>query len=95
MCSSDLKPIINEQSPKFSLELKPIPGWLDFYLSTNVLQADSIQITDYNPLNRHTLVQIPVINDGEYTPKNNNGLDPLSAVTLEFAYAQNNLRSRK
>ena len=26
------KPIINEQSPKFSLELKPIPGWLDFYL---------------------------------------------------------------
>jgi hypothetical protein len=89
------KPIINEQSPKFSLELKPIPGWLDFYLSTNVLQADSIQITDYNPLNRHALVQIPVINDGEYTPKNNNGLDPLSAVTLEFSYAQNNLRSRK
>jgi hypothetical protein len=89
------KPIINEQSPKFNLELKPIPGWLDFYLSTNVLQADSIYITDYNPLNRHALVSLPVINDGDYTPKNNNGLDPLSAVTLDFAYAQNNLRSRK
>jgi hypothetical protein len=89
------KPIINEQSPKFSLELKPIPGWLDFYLSTNVLQADSISITDYNPLNRHALVSVPVMNDGEYTPKNNNGLDPLSAVTLDFAYAQNSLRSRR
>lgn len=89
------KPIINEQSPKFSLELKPIPGWLDFYLATNVLQADSIYITDYNPLNRHALVSVPVINDGDYTPKNNNGLDPLSAVTLDFAYAQNNLRTRR
>jgi hypothetical protein len=88
------KPIINEQSPKFSLELKPIPGWLDLYLATNILQADSISITDYNPLNRHSLVSLPVINDGDYTPKNNNGLDPLSAVTLDFAYAQNNLRSR-
>jgi len=88
------KPIINEQSPKFSLELNPIPGWLDFYLSTNVLQADSIFITDYNPLNRHALVSLPVMNDGDYSPKNNNGLDPLSAVTLDFAYSQNSLRSR-
>ena len=86
--------VVNEQTPKFTVELKPIPGWLDFYLSTNVLQSDVLLLTDYNRKNRHALVSIPVMNDGEYLPKNNDYASKYSAVTLEFSYAQNQLRSR-
>lgn len=88
------KPYINEQTPKYTLSIRPIPGWMDYYLSTNVLQADEILLTDYHQNNRHEHIRRPVINDGDYTPRDNNLLNQLSDVELSFAYANNNLRKR-
>ena len=88
------KPIINEQLPKFTLSIRPVPGWMDFILSTNVLQADEIKITDYNLKNRHTLVKVPVMNDGDMAPRDNNFGNPLSDIDIDLAFGQNNLRKR-
>jgi hypothetical protein len=89
------RPIINEQQPKYLLQIRPIPGWMDFVLSTNVLQADEIKITDFNMGNRsHPLVRVPVMNDGDYTPRDNNLANVNSDVEITFAYGQNNLRRR-
>lgn len=89
-----LKPITNEQTPKYTLAIKPIPGWMDYILSTDVLQADEIKITDYNLRNRHTLVKVPVINEGEYTPRDNNMGSVVADVVIEMSYGRNNLRKR-
>ncbi len=90
------KPTINEQLPKFTLSIRPIPGWMDWILSTDVLQADEIKVTDFNTNNRHTnsFVRVPVMNDGDYTPRDNELRNPLSDVDIKFAYGLNNLRKR-
>lgn len=89
-----LKPIINEQVPKYQLTIKPVPGFIDWYLSTNVLQADQILITDYNSSNRHTFIQTPVIVEGDINPKDETFMNPLAIVEMTFIYGQNNLRKR-
>ncbi len=91
---NSFKPIINEQITKYKLQIKPVPGWMDWYLSTNVLQADQILITDFNPRNRHTFVQFPVINDGDVTILNEEYKNVLSPIELNLSYGQNSLRKR-
>jgi hypothetical protein len=88
------KPYINEQTPKYTLTVRPVPGWMDWILSTNILQADEILMTDYNTNNRHTFVKTPVMNDGDITPRDNNLTNPLSDVEINFAYGLNSLRKR-
>lgn len=88
------RPIINEQVPKYRLQLKPVPGWVDWYMSTNVLQADKILITDFNRLNRHTFVQTPVSNDGDMEIVNEEYRNPYAVLEFKFTYGQNNLRKR-
>lgn len=88
------RPIINEQIPKYKLQVKPVPGWLDWYLSTNVLQADDILMTDFNPKNRHSFVRVPVINDGDLTLINEEYKNPLATVEIKLSYGQNSLRKR-
>lgn len=89
-----LRPIINEQIPHLTLHLKAIPGYLDFYLSTNMKQSDECLITDYNKNNRHIFDHFPVVSDGDYTPKNNSGINELSTVDIPVKYGLNNLRNR-
>lgn len=88
------KPVTDEQSPKFALAIKPVPGWMDFILSTNVLQGDEILITDYNINNRHPFIKIPVKKDGGYQPRDTNLRSPLADVKIDMAYGRNNLRKR-
>lgn len=92
------KPIVHEQSSKYVLTKLYVPAWLIWYLSTNVNQADTILITDYNTSNRFALVKTPVMADGDITLSENNLTDPtgsiLIATKLNFVYAQNNLRKR-
>ncbi len=92
------KPIIHEQSSKYSLTKLQVPAWLIWYLSTNVNQADSILITDYNTSNRFALVKTPVMSDGDIALNDNNLTDPTGSIListkLNFAYSQNNLRKR-
>lgn len=87
-------PVINEQTPRYTLALRPISGDMDFIVSTNILQADEILVTDFNINNRHNFYKVPVIIDGEYTPRDNNLRNPLSDVEIPLAYARNNLRRR-
>jgi hypothetical protein len=89
-----IRPIINEQKPKYILSIRPVPGWMHFRLSTEVLQADQILITDYNTANLHDFVRVPVMNDGEFTPLDTNLMNVLSPVDISLAYGQNNLRKR-
>lgn len=92
------KPIILEQTPKFSLTKLYVPGWLAWYLSTNTMQADQILITDYNTSNRMPLVKTPLVIDGEFSIPENNLVDPTGdvniALKINFAYGQNSLRRR-
>lgn len=88
------RPTINEQQAKFTLSIKPVPGWMDWILSTDILQADEMLVTDYNANNRHTFVKVPVMNDGDISPANNQLTNPLSSVEISLAYGQNNLRKR-
>lgn len=91
---NSFKPVINEQKANFLLYIQPIPGWMDFYLSTNVLQADLILLSDFNARNRHTWIKVPVMNDGNFAPKQVGKVNKLSSTTLSLAYGQNNLRKR-
>lgn len=90
---NSFRPIIDEQIPKYKLQLKPVPGWIDWYLSTNVLQADQILITDYNSINRHTFMQVPV-KDGELSILEESFTNPFAILEIKFSYGQNNLRKR-
>ena len=95
---NSIKPIINEQIPKFVLTKLNVPAWLVWYLSTNVKQADEILITDYNTSNRFTLIKTPVVSDGGLALNTTNLIDPTGdvnvALKLNFSYGQNNLRKR-
>lgn len=86
------KPYIDEQIAKFTLSLKQIPGWMQWYVSTNILQADSIIVTDYNSANDRELTRIPLIKDGAFSPIDNKLSNPRSSVTIPMAYAKYNLR---
>lgn len=86
---------INEQQARYTLSIKPVPGWMDWIINTNIIQADEILITDFNLSNRHKLVALPVMNDGDYTPRDNNLRNPLSDVDVSLIYSQNNLRMRQ
>lgn len=86
------KPHIDEQKPKFTLSLKQIPGWMQWYASTNILQADSIVVTDYNLANDFVLTRMPLIKDGSFSPADNKLANPLTSVTIPMAYAKDNLR---
>lgn len=90
------KPIIIESNPKYILQIAPIPGWLDWFLVINVSEADAILITDYNVVNRHNgyMIQVPVIIDGDISPKDEVYANPLAVVEVPFTYGQNNLRRR-
>lgn len=87
------RPIIDEQVPKYKLQIKPVPGFIDWYISTNVLQADRILITDYNSRSRHSFIQVPV-KDGTFKILNEEYKNPLAVIELEFNYGLNNLRRR-
>lgn len=87
------KPYIDEQAPKYKLQIKPVPGWIDWYISTNVLQADRILITDYNSKSRHSFIKVPV-KDGVFKLLNEEYKNPLAVIEIEFALGQNNLRRR-
>jgi hypothetical protein len=89
-----MKPYISEQKPEYLLHIKPIPGDLDDFISTNILQADRILVTACNSRGRKELIRIPVMNAGDYTPRDNNLTNPLSDVQVNFAYGQNNLRKQ-
>lgn len=91
--NNSFKPIIDEQIPKYKLQIKPIPGWIDWYISTNVLQADSILITDYNSKSRHSFIQVPV-KDGVFELVNEEYKNPLAVIEVGFTFGQNNLRKR-
>ncbi len=89
-----MKPIIHELSPKFVMDIKPVPGWADWILENYIMLADEILITDYNTSNRKVLIKVPVINENGIDTKDEVFMNQLAWSQLFFSYAQNNLRKR-
>lgn len=88
------KPVINELIPKFTLDIKPSPGWVDWILSNNILLADETLVTDNNAVNRKKFIQTPVSNESGIETKDEDFTNPLAWSQIQFSYGQNNLRRR-
>lgn len=89
-----LKPIIHELQPKFLMDIRPVPGWMDWVLENYILLSDTINVTDFNTANRKKFVKFPVINDSGIDTKDENFINPLAWSQISFSYGQNNLRRR-
>lgn len=89
---NSFKPLIAELNPKFTMDIKPHPGWVDWYLSNNVLLADEILVTDYNLANRKVFIQTPVINEAGVETKDADFVNSNAWSQVNFTYGQNNLR---
>jgi hypothetical protein len=90
-----MRPVRDSQRPKYTLSIRPIPGWMDHFISTNILQADEIYITDFNSLNRgHSLIEVPLKKAGGYKPNDYKLASPSADVQIPMMYAQNNLRRK-
>lgn len=88
------KPVVHELIPKFLMDIRPVPGWIDWMLSNYILLADAINVTDYNASNRKQFVKTPVINDGGIDTKDDVFMNPLAWSQISLSYGQNNLRKR-
>lgn len=88
------KPNIAELHPKYTLDIKPIPGWMDRYLENYFLLADTKLITDYNVANVVEYKKFPVVNEGGIESGRESLINPLAWTRLHLAYAHDNLRKR-
>jgi len=83
----------DEQTPKYKLKLKRLPGWLHNIIKTDILQADEIDITDYNKNNPNTHIQRPVRRNGNYEPQwDERKRSKLAPVEIQFENRFDNLR---
>jgi hypothetical protein len=86
------KYVEDEQEPEYTLSLKPIPAFKHDILRTDILQADEIQITDYNSRNIQEYIKKKVKKSGSYNPKYYPMQSKLASVELKFKQEFNNLR---
>ncbi len=88
------RPVIHELAPKFNLDVKPAPGWIDWLLENYILLSDQMLMTDYNISNRKKFLQTPVMNEGGIDTKDDAFVNPLAWSRVSLTYGQNNLRRR-
>ncbi|MES2382476.1 MAG: hypothetical protein V4538_15620 [Bacteroidota bacterium] len=81
-----------EQTPEYTLKLKPIPVFKHDILRTDILMSDQKLITDYNTRNIDNYFQKQVINTGGYEPQWHPLQSKLASVELKFKQAFNNLQ---
>jgi hypothetical protein len=84
--------VTDEQYPEYVLSLEPIPAFKHNRLRTDILQADTVLITDYNTRNFDKYYQKSVQVISEYAPE----IIPLKTkcapVKLNFKPGINNLK---
>lgn len=82
----------DEQTPEYSLKLKPIPVFKHDLLRTDILMGDEVFITDYNTRNIDNYEGKQVTKNGSYEPKWHVLLSKLASVDIKFKQAFNNLK---
>lgn len=83
----------DEQEPEFVMVIRPIPYFLHEILRTDVMQADTILVTDYNSKNAGKFIQKQVFKSSGYPPKWKPLQSKLAPIELKFKQEFNNLKN--
>jgi hypothetical protein len=75
--------ISNKRVPKYSLSVRQVPQDVHDFISINVLQAEQIEISDYNRNNSKRHINTAVSNPGAYNPEDNE-INLLKSVTVDL-----------
>jgi hypothetical protein len=75
--------ISNKRVPKYSLSVRQVPQYVHDFISINVLQAEQIEISDYNRNNSKRHINTAVSNPGAYNPEDNE-INLLKSATVEL-----------
>lgn len=84
--------VIDEGYEEFTLNLQPIPAFKHKILSVDILQADDVEITDYNSRNFDKYYKKSVQKISEYAPKMLPLKTKLAPVEIKFKPKYNNLK---
>lgn len=83
----------DEQEPEFTLKLAPdTASFIHELMRTDVMQADRIEITDYNANNPQAFIKKAVIKNSEYAPNWNKLQNKTASVEVKFIQEFNNLK---
>jgi len=84
--------VVSEQTPEYELQLKLVPFFVHEALRIDMMQGDSVLITDYNNRNVINYVSKQVKASSSYEPQYHKGINKLSSVNVKFIQEFNNLK---
>ena len=90
--NGQIETVEDSQVPEYILDLKGIPAFKHDILRTDIYQANSILITDYNSRNFDNYFKKNVRKNGSYDPKWYPLKSDIAPVILKFKQGINNLR---
>lgn len=82
--------VISEQEQEFELQLKLVPFFVHEALRIDMMQGDTVLISDYNNRNVENFVQKAVKPNSGYKPEYHKGQNKLSSVNVKFIKEYNN-----
>jgi len=83
----------DEQEPEFTLKLDPnTASFIHELMRTDVMQADRIEITDYNANNPQSFIKKAVKKNSEYAPNWSKLQSKTASVEVKFIQEFNNLK---
>lgn len=82
----------DEQEPEYTLKLELTAAFVHDIMRTDVMQADRIEITDYNANNAQTFINKAVKKNSSYSPNWNRLQNKLATVEVKFIQEYNNLK---
>lgn len=83
--------VVSEQTPEYELQLKPQPRFVHDALRIDMMQGDTVLITDYNNRNEGEWIQKAVKPNSSYEPQYSK-VNKLSPVNVKFIQEYNNLK---
>lgn len=88
------KPYIDELHPKYNLDIRDIPGWVDRYLKNYFLLSDEMYVTDFNSNNINRIEKLAVRKNGGFESKRQSyaATERVSSCLITLFDAKNNLR---
>jgi hypothetical protein len=87
--------IANKQEPKYKLIIKPIPYYIADILRTDIMQADRVSITQYNPNAYMPIIDKFLIPDSDFEPRIHINQSKMAGVEIDFKQFINNLNKKK
>lgn len=93
--NGQINPVTDVQKPDYELKTKYLPFFVHDLLRTDILQADTIKITDYNANNTKSYIKKEVRKAGEFRPDWKGLVSRLAPVTIKFYQGVNNLRRKR